>query len=83
MATERTLVKLTNIRGPQGPPGPAGPAGEPGPPGASGNPDSSPDATTERKGLVQLAGDLTGTADEPLVKNPSITLSTLFRNALT
>lgn len=79
---DRTLTKLTNIRGPVGPAGPPGPTGAQGPQGPPGNPDASPDATAETKGIVKLSGDLTGTADEPLVADPPITLSTLFRNAL-
>jgi hypothetical protein len=36
------------------------------------DPSGVPDATTTSKGIVQLAGDLTGTADSPKISKPTI-----------
>lgn len=57
-----TPVPVVGIQGEQGPPGPEGPQG---PPGADGS--GAADATTLTKGVVQLAGDLAGTAAAPTV----------------
>ena len=53
--------------GDTGPTGPAGPTGPTGPTGATGPPGTTADATTSSKGLVQLAGDLAGTAASPQI----------------
>jgi hypothetical protein len=49
--------------GPVGPTGPQGPKGDKGDTGATGPP--APDASASVKGILKLAGDLTGTADLP------------------
>lgn len=43
---------------------------------------AAPDATTTSKGVVQLAGDLAGTASAPLLADPPVNLTVLFENAL-
>ncbi|MGE4428793.1 MAG: hypothetical protein AB7G37_20245, partial [Solirubrobacteraceae bacterium] len=63
----------TGVPGPAGPQGPAGatgpqgPTGPTGPEGPMGPAGTAPDATTTVKGIVQLAGDLGGTAAAPTV----------------
>jgi hypothetical protein len=44
---------------------------------------SVPDATTTGKGKVQLAGDLTGTADSPIIANSRITTSKILDGNVT
>ena len=63
------VVSVAGV-GPAGPPGLPGAPGADGLPGPQGPPGSSPtvgDATTTAKGIVKLAGDLSGTADVPTV----------------
>ena len=67
--------------GSTGPTGPAGFATNTGSTGPTGPVGSVPDATTSSKGIIQLSGDLTGTATEPKLKNFVINLDndiTLF-----
>ena len=42
-----------------------------------------PDATTARKGKLQLAGDLTGTADLPIIANDKIVTSKILNSNVT
>lgn len=74
----------TGDTGPQGPAGPAGPAGADGATGPqgpkgdtgdTGPPGPTVDATTSSKGVVQLAGDLTGTAASPAVAAGAVSAS--------
>lgn len=44
---------------------------------------SVPDATTSTKGLVQLAGDLSGTSDAPALASNSVTSAKIATNAVT